>query len=118
MVITEDNYLDFQVNLIKEDPKIPDMISGLFRTHSILFIGYGLKDWNIRVLLKYFRASEDVQSFAIQRESFPPNDQEAARAWQSTVLYWERKRISVYNMDATSFLRKLNSKYLEDQASN
>src|SRR5574341_1292987 len=49
MVITEDNYIDFLIGLIEGNPKLPDAISAIFRTDSILFIGYGLKDWNIRV---------------------------------------------------------------------
>jgi NAD-dependent SIR2 family protein deacetylase len=106
MVITEDNYIDFLISLIEGNPKLPDAISAIFRTDSILFVGYGLKDWNIRVLLRYFRKDEDIRSFAVQRDL-----RGASREWESMVLYWERKNISVYNCDALAFLRELDQRY-------
>jgi NAD-dependent SIR2 family protein deacetylase len=116
MVITEDNYIDFLISLIEGDPKLPDAISAIFRTDSILFIGYGLKDWNIRVLLRYFRKDDDIRSFAVQRNVNVPANESASREWESMVLYWERKNISVYNCDALAFLRELDRRYQENLA--
>jgi hypothetical protein len=110
MVITEDNYIDFMISLIEGDPKVPDFISKIFRTCSILFIGYGLKDWNIRVLLRYFRQA-DIRSFAVQRDEKALAGELAKREWQSIVLYWEHKKISVYNCDALAFLRELDRRF-------
>ena len=113
MVITEDNYIDFLIGLIEGNPKLPDAISAIFRTDSILFIGYGLKDWNIRVFLRYFRKDEDIRSFAVQRDVRVAANEAASREWESMVLYWERKNISVYNCDALAFLRELDRRYQE-----
>jgi NAD-dependent SIR2 family protein deacetylase len=113
MVITEDNYIDFLISLIEGNPKLPDAISAIFRTDSILFIGYGLKDWNIRVLLRYFRKDDDIRSFAVQRDLRVAANEAASREWESMVLYWERKNISVYNCDALAFLRELDRRYQE-----
>ena len=74
MIITEDNYIDFLINLIEGNPKIPDKIKNIFDTCCILFVGYGLKDWNIRVLLRYFR-KYDRRSFAIQRDQAATSDE-------------------------------------------
>ena len=111
MVITEDNYIDFLIRLIEGSPKLPDTISAIFRTGSILFIGYGLKDSNIRVLLSYFRRDNDIRSFAVQRDLRPATDEDASREWESIVLYWEHKKISVYNCDALAFVRELDRRY-------
>lgn len=116
MVITEDNYIDFLISLIEGNPKLPDAISGIFRSDSILFIGYGLKDWNIRVLLRYFRKDEDIRSFAVQRDLRVAASPAAGREWESIVLYWERKNISVYNCDALAFVRELDRRYRESDA--
>jgi len=116
MVITEDNYIDFLISLIEGNPKLPDAIGAIFRSDSILFIGYGLKDWNIRVLLRYFRKDEDIRSFAVQRNLRVAGNEAAGREWESMVLYWERKNISVYNCDALAFLRELDRRYREGHA--
>jgi len=116
MVITEDNYIDFLISLIEGNPKLPDAISGIFRGDSILFIGYGLKDWNIRVLLRYFRRDNDIRSFAVQRDLRPATNEAANREWESSVLYWERKNISIYNCDALAFARELDRRYREGAA--
>ncbi len=114
MIITEDNYIDFLINLIEGNPKIPDKVKNIFDTCCILFIGYGLKDWNIRVLLRYFR-KYDRRSFAVQRDQAAVLDASAAKEWESMVLYWEDKKISVYNCDALEFLRELDRRYKEDE---
>lgn len=116
MVITEDNYIDFLISLIEGNPKLPDAVSAIFRSDSILFIGYGLKDWNIRVLLRYFRKDNDIRSFAVQRDLRAVANHDASREWESIVLYWERKNISVYNCDALTFVRELDRRYQEGAA--
>ena len=113
MVITEDNYIDFLISLIEGNPKVPDTISRIFRTCCMLFIGYGLKDWNIRVLMRYFRTS-DIRSFAVQRDLNVNMDTIAAQEWESMVLYWEHQKISVYNCDALAFLEELDRRYREE----
>ena len=115
MVVTEDDTIDFLVSMIKGDPKIPDLIGSLFTTSSILFVGYGLKDWNIRVLLRHFRETQaDIRSFAIQRfHPRLPVDQ-AEQEWKRMVLYWEYKKVSIYNCDALDFLRELDRRYREE----
>ena len=115
IILTEDHYIDFLINLIEGNPKIPDKIKNIFDTCCILFIGYGLKDWNIRVLLRYFRKN-DRRSFAIQRDLATASEEDAAREWESMVLYWEKKEISVYNCDAFEFLRELDRRYQKAKA--
>ena len=115
MIMTEDNYIDFLISLIEGNPKIPDKIKNVFDTSSILFIGYGLKDWNIRVLLRYFRKN-DRRSFAIQRDLAAASEEGAAKEWESMVLYWEDKKISVYNCDALEFLKELDQRYQKEKA--
>ncbi|NUO81849.1 SIR2 family protein [candidate division KSB1 bacterium] len=112
MIVTEDNYIDFLISLIEGNPKVPDIIKNVFRRCSILFIGYGLKDWNIRVLLRYFR-KPDIPSFAIQRDMKALSDAEAQGEWESTVLYWRDQKVSVYNCDALDFVRELDRRFRE-----
>ena len=62
MVVTEDDYLDFLVNISKdlatnpvspkERPVLPLRIRRAITTSNLLFIGYGLSDINFRVILR------------------------------------------------------------------
>lgn len=53
LVLTEDDYLNFLVNLSTESQTVlPHAIRTALATTSLLFIGYSLSDWNFRVLFR------------------------------------------------------------------
>lgn len=49
-VITEDDYVDF-LSRITKSSAIPKIFAEPFQTRPFLFLGYGLYDWNLRVVL-------------------------------------------------------------------
>lgn len=52
LVLTEDDYLDFLRN-ISEDPKLlPARIEEAFSGTSLLFLGYSIADWDLRVIFR------------------------------------------------------------------
>jgi hypothetical protein len=54
VVLTEDDYLTFLAAM--QDPKLlPDVVRRAIASSSLLFIGYRMADWNIRVLLQGLR---------------------------------------------------------------
>ena len=54
VVLTEDDYLTFLAAM--QDPKLlPDQVRQPIASSSLLFIGYRMADWNIRVLLQGLR---------------------------------------------------------------
>jgi len=52
LVLTEDDYMDFLVNISVDEQLIPPLIQKAFTGTSLLFIGYRIADWNFRVLLR------------------------------------------------------------------
>jgi SIR2-like domain len=53
MVLTEDDYLNFIVKLYVEIDKLfPAEIRKAFVSSSMIFIGYSLSDWNLRIILR------------------------------------------------------------------
>jgi hypothetical protein len=52
MVLTEDDYLDFLVNLAHENSMIPHQLQKALAESSLLFLGYKLVDWDFRVLFR------------------------------------------------------------------
>jgi len=52
LVLTEDNCLDFLVRTSAERDRIPNYIRGALASSSLMFVGYGLYDWEFRVILR------------------------------------------------------------------
>ena len=110
LIVTEDDVVEFLCCLMLGEPPLPALIKSLFEDHSILFIGYGLKDWNIRVLLRAIRggrSSQDswIRSFAVQRR---PEDPGLCKEWETTVAYWDRREsLKCFDMDAVEFTSEL-----------
>ncbi len=109
-VITEEDYVDFLSRMTGQGA-VPALFMRHFRTRPFLFLGYGLGDWNLRVVLKNLRSvvrptgneaaaieedEEDVRSWAIQ---FRPSDLE--------VELWSARDVKVYDVDINEFVRRL-----------
>lgn len=115
LIVTEDDVVEFLCCLMMGEPPLPHLIKSLFEDHSILFIGYGLKDWNIRVLLRAIRgggrASQDswIRSFAVQRR---PEDPALCAEWDTTVAYWDRREsLKCFDIDAREFSSELQRRF-------
>jgi NAD-dependent SIR2 family protein deacetylase len=112
MICTEDHVVQFLARLIHEEPPLPNSIKELFENRSFLFIGYGLRDWNVRVMIRSMRWRNPVgwiKSFAIQRK---PENVEFAADWESAVLYWNnRENIQCFDEDALDFVQELGRRY-------
>ncbi len=74
IVLTEDDYLDFLVNMSQDLNIVPPAIQGAIANSSLLFIGYGLRDWNFRILhralLSQVLETQRWPSFAVQLTPF------------------------------------------------
>jgi hypothetical protein len=55
LVITEDEYFDFLAAVSRNlpgDPLIPAVVQEALAESSLLFLGFGLQDWDLRILLR------------------------------------------------------------------
>jgi SIR2-like domain len=68
-VITDDHYIEYLTHTDAAD-FIPAPLPVLFANCSLLFLGHGLRDWNLRVLLHRIWQSTRIktQSWAVQRD--------------------------------------------------
>jgi hypothetical protein len=99
-VITEDDYVDF-LSRMTDKTAIPAMFIEYFNNRHILFLGYGLRDWNFRVVLRDLlrhRRSRRV-SWAIQHN---PSQLEKE--------LWGKRGVDIYDMDIKEFESKLRSR--------
>jgi hypothetical protein len=86
MVLTEDDYLDFLMNISEVRDLIPARIEQAFTDSSLLFMGYSLEDMNFKVLFRklvsYMQISQAERHVSVQlapKES-EPTEEEIRRA--------------------------------------
>lgn len=96
-VITEDDYIDY---LAQPDPLklLPPSIRAVIQKSSFLFLGYGLRDWNFRVILRRIWRDRppDFPSWAVLLE---PTDFDER--------YWRRRDVEILNLHLAEYVKKL-----------
>ena len=116
MVLTEKDYIDFVINLNKEDEKIifPPVIRQALAMTSLLFIGYSLDDISFRVIFQgvvSLQASMRKTSIAVQ---FPPriayNKPDQARKYLDQYTK-DMFKVHVYWGDASEFSKELRQRW-------
>lgn len=107
-VITEEDYIEFLSRMTSNaSSAVPAQFYQYSRSRSFLFLGYSLRDWNLRVILKNLRRQltsatgrmlddDTVPSWAIQRQ---PSALEQR--------LWGRRRVEIFDMDLDTFVEKL-----------
>ena len=71
-VITEDHYIDYLTHTDISN-LVPVTLAAKLRKSHFLFLGYGLRDWNLRVILHRIWGAQKLtyRSWAIQRDPEP-----------------------------------------------
>jgi hypothetical protein len=79
-VITEDDYLDYVTRAADPVQFLPVTVGEILRRSAFLFLGYALRDWNLRVLLRALWGAQPIsyKSWAVQLQ--PPEVE--VRLWQ------------------------------------
>jgi hypothetical protein len=115
LVLTEDDYLDFLIGSesTPEDPRYPPCIEGAFSGASILFLGYSLNDWNIRVLFRtmmnYVARNTKKSHVSVQLVPLGDNASDARRREAQDFLnrYFGEMDVRVYWGDCKEFAAEL-----------
>lgn len=85
-VISEDDYIDYMTGLDFAMP-LPKQLMGHLRQRQFLFLGYGLRDWNLRVILQrlWRDQRQSVRCWAIDRV-ISDLDERSWRKWDVDLL--------------------------------
>jgi hypothetical protein len=128
LVLTEDDYLDFMVNVSADDaaasPRemlLPPRVQESMAATSLLFVGYGLRDWNLRLLFRTLvaRAAITRRIVSVSVQIHP--DDKAVRpgrfdeAQQFLDSYFGALKVKVYWGSASDFLEELRTRWDERQ---
>ncbi len=96
-VITENQYVDY---LAEADVSqfLPHVVRQRLSDSHILFLGYGLRDWNLRVVFRrlWRRNAAKAKSWAIQRSV---SDVERE--------FWSKEDVDIFDEDLAVYVRRL-----------
>jgi hypothetical protein len=119
LVLTEDDYLDFLVNISRDKDLLPPRIQKALAGTSLLFIGYGLADWSFRVLYRGLAMSTESSlrriSVTVQLPPRPTNATESLQPQMQDYLdeYFNRMDVRVYWGEAREFAAELRQRWEE-----
>jgi len=116
MVLTEEDYEDFIVELSVNKNLIPHQVMRAISDTALLFVGYSLRDWNLRVLLRAVVKSVDrntrMKGVTVQLD--PGDYSDAARSYLESKFKFID--LDVYWGSAASFAGELMAKWRERQS--
>lgn len=119
MVLTEDEYLDFLVNISRDQNIIPRRIQKALVNTSLLFIGYELTDWRFRILFRGLIASLERSlrrtRIAIQLGPQPPENSEITPDHVRWYFedYLGKDDVRIYWGRSLDFIKELQERWTE-----
>jgi SIR2-like domain len=125
LVLTEDDYLDFLVNMSQTNNFLPPRIQEAIAACSVIFVGYSLADINFRVLFRGLLGNIEQAlgrlSVAVQlpyEDSNPNKDAAEQYVTDYFSKLTKNREIKVYWGDAKDFARELWQRWSEFNGSN
>jgi hypothetical protein len=117
LVLTEDDYLDYMVNISKDSDLIPTRIQEALTGSSLLFVGYSLSDWNFRVLFRGLISSMERSlrriSVTVQLVPTPSGSSDSTNERVQNYLddYFKEYGIRTYWGTARDFVSELQQRW-------
>jgi hypothetical protein len=96
-VITEDHYIDY---LTRTDLSnlVPVKLAAQLRASHFLFLGYSLRDWNLRVILQRIWEEQVLyRSWAVKKQSDPLDRR-----------FWTRRNVQILETGLNAFIVAIN----------
>ena len=110
-VITEDDYVDF-LSRMTGQTAVPSVFIRHFRDRQFLFLGYGLNDWNLRVVLRNLRnvlPEVDAAAGGGARRGQQPSWAIQFRPSPLECALWDARGVKIYDMGIDDFVRGMRS---------
>ena len=118
MVMTEDDHLDFLVNISAEMERIPHYIWAALANSSLMFLGFGLNDWGFRVIMRGLVATRQrrrrIKHIGVQLDPRDVSvlDVEAAKVFLQQ--YFQNAEINVFSGSMEQFMAELREWWEEE----
>lgn len=112
MVLTESDYVTFLSRLTDELEIIPARIRAALSDSVLLFVGYGLSDWNFRVIHRVLMRRDETggnPGVAVQLRPLHDPDRQA-RVREYLRRYFQKWKLKVFWGTATDFMGELSKR--------
>ena len=109
LVLSENDLLDFLIAIVSERPPLPNsLIRALKRQgQNFLFLGFGIKQWYLRVLLKIIIRTLELHRTANAIATEPLRGLSDTDREQTCIFYQRGTRIEIEDQDIATFLAEL-----------
>jgi hypothetical protein len=100
-VIREDDYINYMARATDISKIIPPLLVTKLRESNLLFLGYSLRDWNLRVILHRIWEAERSRciSWAIQETLYPYDP-----------TSWTRHNVDAYEEELLVYAEELKKR--------
>ena len=106
-VITEEDYVRFLARMAGKGGGIPSRFMLHLRNSSLLFLGYGLRDWNLRVMLEKLRRPiadrREKRAAGVRRPGEKPAWAIQRNPSVLEEILWQHRNVQIFNQDLTTF---------------
>ena len=98
-VITEDDYIAY---LTRTDLSIhiPTSLIALLQRSNFLFLGYSLRDWNLRAILYRLWEKQNTRNYSSWAVQLNPDDLETK--------FWKKRDVEIIDMDLANYIDKFD----------
>lgn len=117
LVLTENDYLQFLVNVSREQKLIPAVIQGAITGGSLLFLGYQLDEWDFRILFhtieSYLETTLTKAHVSVQIVPMvkPATTEQLQKATKYLNSYFEKLYTRVYWGTCHDFVEELRERW-------
>jgi hypothetical protein len=110
MVLSENDVLDFLIAIISERPPLPHSLSRALKRNgqSFLFVGFGIRHWYLRVLLKVVVRALGLHRTGSAIAAEPLRGLTDLDREQTILFYQRGTRVEVEDADTSDFLTELS----------
>ena len=119
LVLTEDDYIEYLVQLAGESRRKAGVVSGLLpayvhgqlRSKPLLFVGYSLRDWTFLVLFRtlLYGIAETQRRIHVSVQ-LDPRERAPRRARDYLEKYFRSQRIQIFWSTASEFAEQVNNR--------
>jgi hypothetical protein len=112
LVLAEDDYLDFIENVSKEPELVPNPIREALARTSLLFIGYGFREWTFRIIFRSI-AKTTHRTLQLPPEGQLSEENKLQSAQNFLERYFDRMAVRVYWGSTMDFMGELRLRWEE-----
>jgi hypothetical protein len=116
LVITANDVLDFLKSVVAGEPGLPVDLQNLFHDKNFLFLGFGLGDYHLRVLLHALKLSKSNMSFALENPPVAEIHLAFEQRFTESVLFYEHLGYHALRLLTSSFedfIHELHQRWIE-----